>query len=101
MRDESDLRLERLFHAARQERADTSGVEEYFEVRLMARIREQQEQRAPWYLLAWRCVPACAVAAALLAVLSLSLERSGSGDLFAAISSGQDEYLAKSFMAGE
>lgn len=101
MRDNGEERLERLFAAARSERPDTAAAEERFETRLMARIREQREQRVPWYLLAWRCVPVCAAVAALLAVVSLSLGQGDTGDLFAAISGGQEEYLAKSFLAGE
>jgi hypothetical protein len=101
MRDDTEVRLEQLFAAARCEQSDTEAAEEFFEVRLMARIRECREARRPWYELAWRCVPAFALITVLLAVCSISIEHSPPTDLFASISSGQEDYLAKSFMSGE
>jgi hypothetical protein len=101
MRDDMETRLDHLFAAAREERPEPEEAERFFEARLMARIRERREARQPWYLMAWRCVPAFALLAAILTVLSLSSARSGSTDLFAAISSGQDDYVARSFISGE
>ena len=43
MKDMADTRLERLFAVAREELTDASGAEEYFETRLLARIRELRE----------------------------------------------------------
>jgi hypothetical protein len=101
MRDDAEEKLERLFAAARSERSDTESAEKFFETRLMARLRECREKRRPWYELAWRSVPAFAMLAVILTVCSITIGRSLSTDLFAAISSGQEEYLAKSFMSGE
>jgi len=101
MRDDAEDRLERLFAAARSEPNDTEAVEEFFEGRLMARLRERREVRRPWYELAWRCVPAFAVITVILAVCSITIGQSVPTDLFAAISNGQEEYLAKSYLAGE
>lgn len=101
MRDKSEEKLERLFAASREEKPDTARQEACFETRLLARIREQRESRAPWYLMAWRCVPAFALVAVIVATLSITYGSTASSDLFAAISSGQEEYLAKSFMSGE
>jgi len=100
MRDEREDRLERLFAAARSEPSDTEAVE-FFEGRLMARLRERREVRRPWYELAWRCVPAFALITVILAVCSITIGPSVPTDLFAAISNGQEEYLAKSYLAGE
>lgn len=101
MRDDAEDRLARLFEAARSERGDTEAAEEFFETRLMARIRERRDVRPPWYALAWRCIPALALVTVIVAVCSMTIERTTSTDLFASISAGQEEYLAKSFMAGE
>jgi hypothetical protein len=101
MRDDAEDRLERLFAAARSERSATGGTEEFFETRLMARIRERQSVRKPWYELAWRCVPALALITVILAIGSITINRPASSDPFAVISSGQEEFLAKSFMSGE
>jgi hypothetical protein len=101
MRNNTDSTLEKLFAVARSEQIDTADAEEYFETRLMAHLRERREARRPWHELAWRCIPTLALIALLLVVVSMSIGRSGSADLFAAISSGQEEYLAKSYMSGE
>lgn len=101
MRDEMDTKLDQLFAAARDNAPDASPLEEHFETRLMARIRERRAGRTPWYLMAWRCVPVFALLAAVLTVAVLTGIQNGSTDLFAAISSGQDEVLARSFISGE
>jgi hypothetical protein len=101
MRDDAEDRLERLFAAARSDRNATESAEEFFETRLMARIRERQEARRPWYELAWRSVPALALITVILAIGSITIIRPASSDPFAAISSGQEEYLAASFISGE
>lgn len=100
MRDDAEDTLERLFAAAR-ERSDTEGAEEFFESRVMARIVERREARSPWYALAWRCIPALALVTIILAVCSITIRQPASPDLFAAISSDQEEYLTNSFMSGE
>lgn len=101
MRDNTDEKLECLFAAVRGEKPDIERQAECFETRVLARIRERQEKNIPWYLLAWRCVPAFALIAAILTIFSISYVPSGSSELFASISTGQEEYLAKSFMSGE
>jgi hypothetical protein len=101
MNDNGDERLDRLFAAARNARVDTSALEEHFETRLMARLRERRAQGIPWYALMWRMVPVFAVLVILIAVYSTSYMPPSSGDLFAAISSGQEEYLAQNVLAGE
>ena len=101
MKDEMDEKLDLLLAAARSERPDTARREEHFEIRLMARIRERRDSQVPWYLMAWRCIPVFALLAAILTVAGLTGIQSGSADLFASISSGQDEILARSFISGE
>jgi len=100
MRDDMEDKLERLFAAARSEPGETETAEEFFEGRLMARLRERAEARRPWYALAWRCVPAFAVITVILAVCSITIGQPAPTDLFASIS-GQEEFLAKGFMSGE
>lgn len=101
MRDNGDERLDRLFAAARDARMDTSALEEHFETRLMARLQERRRAGIPWYALLWRMVPVFAVLVVLIAVYSSSYKPASSGDLFAAISSGQEEYVAQNVLAGE
>jgi hypothetical protein len=101
MSDNGDERLDRLFAVARTTRVDTSVLEEHFETRLMARLRERRGAGIPWYALMWRMVPVFAVVVVLIAVYNTSLKPVSSDDLFAAISSGQEESLAQNVLAGE
>lgn len=101
MRTNEDDKLDRLFAAARSERIDTTAAEEYFETRLLARIREERDVRVPWYALAWRSIPAFVMVTVVLAVGSITYDRSTSTDLFASISSGQEESLTKSILSEE
>jgi hypothetical protein len=101
MSDNADERLERLFAAARNVRMDTSAQEEYFETRLMARLRERRREGIPWYALMWRMVPVFAVLVILIAVYSTSFKPPSSDDMFAAISSAQEDYLTQNVLTGE
>ena len=101
MSDNGDERLERFFAASRNARMDTSALEEHFETRLMARLRERRKEGIPWYALMWRMVPVFTVLVVLIAVYSISYKPLSPGDLFAAISSGQEEYLAQNVLTGE
>lgn len=101
MSDNGEERLDRLFAAARNARMETSVLEEHFETRLMARLRERRREGIPWYALMWRMVPVFTVLVVLIAVYSISYKPLSSGDLFAAISSGQEEYLAQNVLTGE
>jgi type IV secretory pathway component VirB8 len=100
MKDKADMRLERLFAIAREERIDTNSAEEYFETRLLARVRELREA-PPWYAVAWRMVPLFTVLAAVMAISAISFNPSRKSDMFAAITSSQEMTLAGSYLAGE
>jgi len=101
MSDDTDKRLEKLFAAARSARPDTSAREEHFETRLMARIQERRSEPVPWYGLAWRMMPAFAVIVAIIAVCTVSFNPGRFQDPFAAITAGQEEQLAMSYLTGE
>jgi hypothetical protein len=101
MRDRADERLDRLFAAARAERVDTSALEEHFETRLLARIREQRSERIPWYALAWRMVPFFAVIAATISIATFTVTPAHSNDLFAALTGDQDEITSSNYLMGE
>lgn len=100
MKDNADMRLERLLAVAREDRIDTSGVEEYFETRLLARIRELRETPS-WYTLVWRMVPVFAVLAAIFAICTITFNPSHTSDMFAAITGEQEMTIASSYLAGE
>jgi len=101
MKDNMDERLDRLFAAARAEQVDISAAGECFETRLLARIKERHDAAGPWYAAAWRLLPAFAAVAAMITVGTLTFNASESGDIFAAITGGQDEIVAISYLTGE
>jgi len=101
MKDNMDERLDRLFAAARNERAAVSQADDFFETRLLARIKEQRELAGPWYAAAWRLLPAFAAVAAMVMVCTLTFNPSRSSDMFAAITGGQDEIVGMSYLTGE
>jgi hypothetical protein len=102
MRDDKDERLDRLFAAARNEQVTSLGADDFFESRLMARIKELHEAAAdPWYAPAWRMLPAFTAAAALITVCTITFNPPQSGDIFAAITIGQDENAGISLLTGE
>jgi hypothetical protein len=101
MKDNMDERLDRLFAAARTEQVEISALDEYFETRLMARIKERNEIAEPWYGAAWRLLPAFFVVAAMVTVCSFTYNPSKSSDIFASITSGQDEIAGISYLTGE
>lgn len=101
MNGNADERLDRLFAVARNVPVDTSALEEHFETRLMARLEERRREAIFWYAVMWRMVPLFAVLVAVIAVYGTSFKPAPSGDLFASISSGQEEYLAQNILTGE
>ena len=85
-------KLDRLF-AARSARPDTSGLEQYFETRVMARIKEKNG-KASWPVLAWRMVPVFITIVVILWAASLTLKPEETGDYFAAITNYEDDDVA-------
>ena len=101
MKDNMDERLDQLFTAARSEKVEDAVSDHYFETRLMARIKELHESTEPWYAAAWRLLPAFAAVAAMIMVCMFTFTSSNSNDIFAAITTGQDEMVAISYLTGE
>jgi hypothetical protein len=101
MGNNADRNLDRLFAMARAEKIDTTDLEECFETRLMALIAERRTASAPWYMFAWRMVPACSGIAFICAVCSFTFNPVRSSDMFAAITLGQEDRIATSDLLGE
>ena|SRR5450631_3324970 len=100
MKDNMDERLDKLFAAARVERVDISG-DDFFETRLLARIKERYEAADLWYAAALRLLPVFAAVAAMITICTFTFNPSDSSDIFAAITSSQDEIAGISYMTGE
>ena len=101
MKDKMDQRLDELFAAARGERTDMYVGKEFFETRLMARIRERNELAEPWYGAAWRLLPAFAAVAVTVIACTFTFSPSKPSDIFAAITIGQDDVVGISYLTGE
>jgi peptidoglycan/LPS O-acetylase OafA/YrhL len=82
-------------------RPDTSAAEEFFETRLMARIREKRERGRQWFSRAWRLAPAFMVVVAVLGVFSLFMDESQTLDIFSAIANDHAEYQVANYLGGE
>ena len=70
----NDDQLNQLFQAARGSRPDTSRAEYRFETRLLATLREDREQPAPWAALTWRLVPVFAAIVVVTGVWSYNVQ---------------------------
>jgi type IV secretory pathway component VirB8 len=101
MRDRYDDKLDALFATARQETPDTTSAAEYFETRLVARLREQRNQPAPWQRLVWQLLPFFAAIAIIVIVCSITLNPLKTSDPFAALTQGTEEIMARNYLAGE
>ena len=101
MKNNVDDRLDRLFSSAREEILDTAALEEHFETRLMARIRELQTAPVPWYFLAWRAIPAFAAIAAAITISVCVFSSQPSNDMFADLVNDTEESQNLAYLIGE
>ncbi len=101
MKDDAEKRLDSLFAAARSVRPDTAAAEEFFETRLMARIREKRERAQSWFSWVWRLAPAFVVVVLVLGVFSMMMDESQSPDIFASIANDHAEYQVANYLGGE
>ena len=70
----NDNELDKVFGAARKARPDTARVEYGFETRLLARIRAERERATPWFVFAWRLMPAFAAVVVAIGVWSYNVQ---------------------------
>ena len=100
MKDERDELLDDLFSKARLLQPDTAYVEEHFETRLMAVLEEKKNDRELWSAWAWRLLPWLTVIVIVIGIGNYTIDPGGSGDPFAAFTSGDDDYQVSSMIAG-
>jgi hypothetical protein len=101
MKDDIDGKLDGLFAAARSVRPDTGSLEDFFETRLAARLRERRENKLLWFSWAWRLVPAFLVAIIVLGSVNLIIEGNRSYDIFTAIANDQEDSQLVAYFGGE
>ncbi|HUJ72714.1 MAG TPA: hypothetical protein VLZ30_10745 [Verrucomicrobiae bacterium] len=97
----NDEELNQLFRSARAHRPDTSRAEYGFETRLLARLRADREQPAPWYAFTWRLMPAFAAVVVAIGVWTVMEWGAGSNNLQTAIASDYDENTLAAYLTGD
>jgi hypothetical protein len=97
----NDEQLNKLFQAARAVRPDTSRAEYGFETRLLARLRSNRQQSAPWYAFAWKLVPAFAAFVVALGVWAAAQPGASSTDLGSAITGDHEESALATWLTGD
>ena len=97
----NDEPLDRLFQAARTSRPDTARAEYGFETRLLALLRANREQPAPWYAFTWKLMPAFAAVVVALGVWTVTEWGAGSNDLRTAIAGDHEENTLVTYLTGD
>jgi hypothetical protein len=100
MKNNHDEQLDQLFAALRSKKPDTATVEAHFETRLLARIEEQQGSQAAWFNWTWRLIPWFTTIVIIVGIGSVLYDPTRSGDLFAPLSNGYEDYLTTTLLAG-
>jgi hypothetical protein len=97
----NDEQLDKLFQTVRSVRPDTSRAEYGFETRLLALLRANREQPAPWYALAWKLMPAFAAIVVALGVWTAAEPGLGPNDLGSAIAGDRQVNTLMTYLTGE
>jgi hypothetical protein len=100
MKNEQDELLDKLFLAARSLKPDTEAAEAYFETRLLARLEEQQSNLALFQVWSWRLMPWLASIVIVVGIGTLVYDPMRSSDLSTQFTSGYEEYLTTTLLAG-
>ena len=101
MKDYAEKRLIILFATARLVRPDTSAAEEFFDTRLMARIKEKRERILSLISWAWRLIPAFMMVILMIGVFGMFIDESQSPDIFTVLGNDHVEYELTSYLGGE
>ena len=101
MNHKEDENLDRLYRMARGFKTDTLNLEDHFETRLMARIRERRSEQAEWFSWTWRFVRAFTVLALFLGIVTLVVDSYRSQDIFASLVNNQEHQIIISDLTGD
>jgi len=100
MRDERNG-LDRLLALARRAKGEPSRLQEGFETRLLARIREERERKASWFQWAWQLAPVFLAIVMFLGVWNYVARPVPPADLHSAIAGGGEEEQLLRLWEGE
>ncbi len=99
--DPKDKRLDDLFAAARRAEFYDAGRELGFETRVMSKIRTAREVRTPFFLWAWRLVPAFILVVVVLGIWASVSEPPRLADLSDVSRIGNEETMLVASLTGE
>jgi len=97
----NDEELNQLFRSARAHQPDTSRAEYGFETRLLARLRTDREQPAPWYAFTWKLMPAFAAVVVVIGVRTVMELGADSNSLQTAIAGDHEENTLVTYLTGD
>jgi hypothetical protein len=100
MKDSPDELLDKLFRTVLSQKPDTAAVEAHFETRLLARIEEQQSSQSLWPVWTWRLIPWFATIVMIIGIGTVMYDPMRSSEMFSQFTSGYEEYLTTSLLAG-
>ncbi len=101
MKDDPGGRLARLLELSRKAKEEPHPLEQGFETRLLARIREERERKGAFSSWAWRLAPVLLAVVVFLGVWNYVSLPVQSPDLYAAVAGGGDEEQLVHLWTGE
>jgi len=99
--DPNEDKLDRLFAVARKAEPYKKEIEYGFETRLTAKIRAERERQTPFFLWAWRLIPAFVSLVIFLGIWTYESRYDHMTDLSAITGIGNEETTMVAFLAGE
>jgi hypothetical protein len=102
--DTNGDKLDGLFAAARKAEPyekEIESIEYGFETRLMAKIRAERERQIPFFLWAWRLIPAFVSIVIFLGIWAYESRYGHMTDLSAITGIGNEETTMVAFLTGE
>jgi hypothetical protein len=100
MNDDNDKNLDHLFTNARRRKPDTSLLENQFEKRLMARIKEKHSFLSTWFFWEMRLIAVCAVLVLIVGAATLITDVHRSQDILLNIVENQENQFIAQYLTG-
>ena len=99
--DPKEMKLDRLFAAARKAELYPPENEYGFETRVMARIRAERESERSFFLWEWRLIPLFVSLIIVLGIWIYASESHSSVDLSTLTHIGNEEAVLTAYLTGE
>ena len=99
--DKHDERIDRLFAEARKSQPYESNLEYGFEARVLVKLREQRGAQKPFFLWAWRLIPAMVAVVMMLSAWTYLTEQGQLIGLSSIAGIGNEETMLVASLTGE